>query len=74
MRKSKKGWGCQDLHTLYMGFGFGCREGRKHRVYIHLEYPELRGTVARHTDLPPGYVQHAISLIDRLALLKRGTP
>jgi hypothetical protein len=72
MRKSKHGWGCDDLHTLYLGFGFGCREGGKHRVYIHVEYPELRATVARHSDLPAAYVRHAINLIERLAALKVG--
>lgn len=67
MRRTKHGWGCDDLHSLYIGYGFGCREGEKHRVYIHREYPELRATVARHSDLPAGYVQYAISLIDRLS-------
>jgi hypothetical protein len=70
MRRTKHGWGCDDLHTLYLGYGFTCREGAKHRVYIHIEHPDLRATVARHSDLPPGYVQHAISLINRLAALK----
>src|SRR3972149_4198119 len=29
-----------------MTFGFWCREGPKHRICIHTEYPELRATVA----------------------------
>jgi hypothetical protein len=70
MRRSKQGWGPDDLHTLYLGFGFWCREGAKHRVYIHGEYPQLRATVARHSPLPIGYVQRALSLIDQAAQLK----
>jgi hypothetical protein len=70
MRQTKQGWGPDDLHTLYRGFGFWCREGPKHRVYIHAEHPELRATVARHNPLPLGYVQRAIALIERLKLLQ----
>lgn len=70
MRQTKQGWGPDDLHTLYLGFGFWCREGAKHRVYIHTEYPELRATVSRQRSLPIGYVQHAISLVERLAELR----
>jgi len=71
MRRTKSGWGQDDLHTLYLGFGFWCREGRKHRVYIHSEFPELRATVARQDELPIGYVQMAIRLTDRLEELRR---
>ncbi len=39
MRQTKEGWGQDDLHTLYLGFGFNFREGAKHRVYIHSRYP-----------------------------------
>jgi hypothetical protein len=70
MRRTKNGWGADDLRTLYLGFGFSCREGRKHRVYIHAEYSDLRATVARQRQLPVGYVQHAVSLIGRLERLK----
>jgi len=70
MRRTKHGWGCNDLHTLYLGFGFSHREGGKHRVYIHREYTELRATVARQNQLPAAYVRHAVALIDRLVLLQ----
>ena len=71
MRQSKHGWGADDLHTLYVGFGFGCREGGKHRVYIHMEFPELRATVARQKSLPPGYAQRALKLVDQAEQLKK---
>lgn len=70
MRNSKAGWTFNDLHTLYMGFGFECREGGKHVIYFHPDYPELRATVARHGSLPVGYIQHAIKLIDNLKTKK----
>lgn len=70
MRNSKAGWSADDLHTLYIGFGFDFREGGKHIIYIHPEYPELRATVARHSTLAIGYIQHAINLIDKLKKLK----
>lgn len=66
MRNSKVGWTFNDLHTLYVGFGFEFREGGKHTIYIHPDFPELRATVARHSPLPVGYIQHAMKLIDNL--------
>jgi hypothetical protein len=70
MRNSKAGWSADDLHSLYVSFGFDFREGGKHRIYIHPEFPELRATVARHGSLAVGYIQHAISLVDKLKKLK----
>ena len=74
MRNSKYGWGADDLHALYVGFGFDYRQGGSHIIYIHPEFPELRATVARHGTLAVGYIQHAISLIDRLKKLKEADP
>lgn len=71
MRNSKAGWGADDLHALYVGFGFEFREGGKHIIYIHPDFPELRATVARHNVLAIGYIQHAISLVDKLKKLKK---
>lgn len=70
MRNSKSGWGADDLHALYVGFGFEFRHGGKHTVYIHPKHTELRATVARHRSLAIGYIQHAIGLIDKLNKLK----
>ncbi len=72
MRQSKHGWGMDDLQRLYVGFGFSYRDKGKHRMYTHPRHPELMATVARHSKLPIGYVQHAISLMDRLAALESG--
>lgn len=72
MRNTKAGWGPDDLHALYIGFGFEFREGRGHTIYIHPKYPELRATVARHRSLAIGYIQTAISLIDKLQEFKKG--
>lgn len=70
MRNSKAGWSADDLHALYVGFGFDFREGGKHIIYIHPEFPELRATVARHSSLAIGYIQTAIRLIDSLKKLQ----
>jgi predicted RNA binding protein YcfA (HicA-like mRNA interferase family) len=71
MKNSKAGWSADDLHTLYVGFGFEFREGGKHVIYIHPKYTELRATVARHGSLAIGYIQHAISLIEKLKDLEK---
>jgi len=73
MRQSKHGWGQDDLQALYKGFGFSWRDKGKHRVYTHPKYPELIATVARHNKLPIGYIQEAISMIDRLGVLQAPT-
>lgn len=72
MRNSKAGWNANDLHVLYVGFGFDFREGGKHTIYMHPEFPELRATVARHSTLAVGYIQYAINLIDKLKKLSKG--
>jgi hypothetical protein len=66
MRNSKAGWGANDIHNLYVGFGFDFRHGGKHTIYIHPRFSELRATVARHSPLAIGYIQHAIKIIDNL--------
>jgi hypothetical protein len=70
MSRSKSGWGQRDLETLYLGFGFRKREGRKHCVYSHPRHPALRATVARSKELPVGYIQTALSLIRQLRSLE----
>ncbi len=66
MRRTKDGWSCDDLDKLYVGLGFNMREGKKHRVYIHPIFPDLRATVARSRSLAKGYITHALYLADRL--------
>lgn len=52
--------------------GFKKREGNKHTVYSHPDFPQLRATVARHRSLPKGYVTTALKLIARLEQLEKG--
>ncbi len=66
MRASKAGWSQADLESLYLGFGFRYREGKRHRLYFHPKHPELFATVARQSPLAKGYIIHAIRLIERL--------
>ena len=74
MTRSKSGWKARDLEALYLGFGFQKREGGKHVVYSHPEFPQLRATVTRARNLPRGYVQTALSLINELRRLKEQQP
>ncbi len=66
MRRSPAGWRLRQLHRLYTSYGFSRREGSRHVIYHHPEYPELRATVARHDPVRNVYVRDALNLIDRL--------
>ena len=72
MRRSKAGWRLADLEKLYVGLGFEAREGGKHRIYIHPEFPELRATVTRSRSLAKGYIEHALHLAKRLKEMEAG--
>lgn len=72
MKRTKSGWGEDDLHTLYTGYGFTCREGKKHRLYVHPTYKDLRATVGRHKELATGYAQHAVKTIGKLLEYLKG--
>lgn len=69
MRATKSGWGADDMDALLTGFGFERREGGKHIIYVHPRFPQLRQTVSRQRDLPPGYAQSAIKSIEELGRL-----
>ncbi len=72
MRRSAANWARHDLDTLYIGYGFKIRIGKKHDVASHPEFPQLRATLSRHPeDLAKGYISHAVKLIDRLQVLER---
>ncbi len=68
MRRTRGGWGEDDLDKLYRSFGFReiTRPRAPHRVYVHPDYPDLRATVARKKSLPKGYATLAVRLIDKL--------
>jgi hypothetical protein len=70
MRRNKVGWKFNDLNNLYIKYGFEKCEGSNHTMYIHPDFPELKGTVTRHRSLAIGYIQYAIKLIDKLKKLK----
>ena len=69
MQGTKSGWGESDMETLYVGYGFAFRDGAKHRMYYHPDFPELHTTVSRQRSLPPGYAQEALKLINELEAL-----
>ena len=72
MSASRSGWRWRDLDRIYIRYGFKKREGNKHTVYSHPDFPQLRATVARHRSLPKGYVTTALRLIARLEQLEKG--
>ena len=69
-RQSIAGWRRAELDRLYGAFGFIIRAGSKHDIVKHPDFPELRSTVTRSSDLAKGYVQEAIKLIEKLQTLK----
>ena len=70
MMASKADWGEDDLHQLYLGFGFQYKAGAKHNFYFHPTHRGLYATVSRQKSLPTGYIQHAIKLIRQLKQLE----
>jgi hypothetical protein len=79
MRRTRSGWGEDDMDRLYRSFGFReiTRSRAPHRVYVYPDYPDLRATVARKSSLPKGYATTAVRLIDKLLerqKAKGGTP
>ena len=68
MRRTRSGWGQDDVDRLYRSFGFQeiTRPRAPHRVYVHPEFPDLRATVGRHSSLAKGYATTAVRLIDTL--------
>ncbi len=71
-RVSKADWGHDEVIALYVVYGFEIRNGSKHDVVVHPQYPNLRATVARHKSLATGYVSTAVRLIDALIARKQG--
>ncbi|UPT75292.1 MAG: hypothetical protein M0D55_06230 [Elusimicrobiota bacterium] len=69
MKNNKSGWGQDDLHAIYTGFGFELRQGGKHRFYSHPAFPQLHDSVSRQNDLPPGYASSALKNIAELERL-----
>lgn len=73
MRRTRSGWGEDDLDRLYRSFGFReiTRPRAPHRVYVHPDYPDLRATVARKRSLAKGYATTAVRIIDKLLARRR---
>lgn len=72
-RQSPKGWSGDNLHALYIGFGFVWKNKGKrapHRIYAHPDYPILYQTVPHGRKIDVEYIKDAVKLIDRLLRLK----
>lgn len=72
MRNSPSGWGQKDFERLLTGFGFKIK-GKKHAIYIHQEFPDLRISVPRHNSLKEWVAQDAVKVIDQLIKRKAET-
>ena len=73
MRRTKTGWRPHHFHTLYLGFGFNMIKKRKHDVFFHPDFPEIRDTIPRHDRefRSKGYAKDAVANIDLLLRLKK---
>lgn len=71
MRQTSANWKRRDLDTLYLGFGFTIRPGKKHDVAKHPDYPTLRATLPNeHKYLANEFIRTAVKLVDQLQQLK----
>ena len=71
MRQSTANWKRRDLDSLYIGFGFKIRIGKKHDIAKHPEYPILRATLPnKHPYLANEFIRTAVKLIDQLQQLQ----
>lgn len=65
MRSTPSGWGQKDFERLLTGFGFKCT-GKKHDIYIHPNFPDLRISVPRHKSLRDWVAHDAVEVVDEL--------
>jgi len=62
-----------DLYTVYSGFGFELRRGRKHDIVKHPKYGWLRASLPRkHESIALGYFEHAVKTINELKQIESG--
>lgn len=54
--------------------GFTVREGAKHVVVQHPEFPGLVATVTRSSPLPTGYILALLELVSRVEEGRKGAP
>ena len=66
MKNTKSGWGQKDFDLLFRGHDFEFREGKKHRIYWHPQFPELMISVPRHDSLKEWVARDAIKILSKL--------
>ena len=74
MRVSKAGWSVDEPLTVYRWAGFTVREGAKHVVVQHPDFPWLVATVTRASPLPTGYILALLELVSRVEEGRKGAP
>jgi hypothetical protein len=65
MRATRAGWSQKDFERLLTGFGFKPK-GKKHDIYIHPRFPDLRISVPRHNSLRDWVAEDAVKVVDEL--------
>lgn len=66
MQNTQFGWGQDDFEKLFLGYGFKCREGKKHTIYWHPVHTQFKMSVPRHDSLKPWVARESIALIEEL--------
>ena len=74
MRASNADWSVNELLSVYRWAGFTVREGARHIVVQHPDFPWLVATVTRSNPLPTGYVQALLDLVSRVEEGRNGAP
>jgi hypothetical protein len=74
MQASKADWSVADALTVYRWAGFTVREGAKHVVVQHPEFPWLVATITRSSPLATGYIQALLELVARVEECRKGVP
>ena len=72
MRSTSSGWSQKDFNHLFLGFGFKCKEGKKHSIYNHPSSEDLWISVPRHNKLKAWVAREAVKLIDELLSRSQG--
>jgi hypothetical protein len=74
MRASKADWSVGEALTVYRWAGFTVREGARHIVVQHPDFPWLAATITRSSPLPTGYIQALLELVARAEECRKGAP
>lgn len=70
-KRTQANWSIADLRQLYLQNDCEIREGSKHPIAKHREFPHLRATLPNHKDFAKEYVRAAVKLIEDAERLRQ---